>query len=84
MGRGVEAYLREIGVVGMRSDSEHDPFKGARFDNEIRKLKKQISRIDALAEKIIFLLVINVVVMIMISIVLLCALTYLCKNVCKR
>ena len=68
-----EVYLRDIGVVGMRSDPEHDLSDVnrivARFDNEIGKLKKQNSQIVALAEKIIFLLVINVVVMIGILIV---------------
>ncbi|KAF3329603.1 GRF zinc finger [Carex littledalei] len=74
-----EAYLRDIGVVGMRSDPEHDQSESdrifpnrivARFDNEIGKLKKQNSQIVALAEKIIFLLVINVVVMMSILIVI--------------
>ena len=67
-----EAYLRDIRVVGMRSDPEHDLPDGigifpnrivARFDNEIGKLKQ-------LAEKIIFILIINVVVMISILLVL--------------
>ena len=59
------AYLRRIGVVGMRRAPEHDLSDAdrnfpnrivARFDNEIEKLKK-------LVEKIIFILVINVIVM---------------------
>ena len=61
-----EAYLRDIEVVGMQSDPEHelsDPNRiVARFYNEIEKLKKQNSEIIALAEKIKFLLFINVVV----------------------
>ena len=71
-----EVYLRDTGVVGMQSDPEHEdniPIASlAQFDNEIRKLKKQNSQIVALAEKIIFLLVINVVVMISILIVIMC------------
>jgi hypothetical protein len=71
-----ERYLRDIGVEGMRNDPEHDlsdvnqifvNLIVARFDNEIGKLKKQIV---ALVEKIIFLLVINVVVIISILIVI--------------
>ena len=65
-----EAYLCGIGVVGMRSDPEHAGVV-ARFDNEIRKLKKQNSQIVTLAEKIIFLVVI-VVMMISILIVIIC------------
>ena len=67
-----EAYLREIGVVGMESDSENDLSKGVRYDNEIRKLNKQVSQIIALAENILFLLVINVVVIINFFIVIMC------------
>ena len=59
-----ETYLRDLGVVGMRSDIG--------FDNEIGKLKKQISHIVALVEKIIILLVIIVVVMISILIIIMC------------
>ena len=56
-------HLRDIGVLGMRSDLNCQIV--TRIDNEIGKLKK-------LAEKIIFLLVINVVVMICILIVIMC------------
>ena len=54
----------------MRSDPEHAGVV-ARFDNEIRKLKKLNSQIVTLAEKIIFLVVI-VVMMISILIVIIC------------
>jgi hypothetical protein len=64
-------FLCDIGVMGMQGDVDHD-LPENETDDEMRQMKEQNSRLIALVEKTKFIIVLNIIVIISVSILLLC------------
>jgi hypothetical protein len=64
-------FLCDIGVMDMQSDADHDLSENE-TDDEMRQMKEQNSRLIALVEKTKFIIVLNIIVIISVSILLLC------------